>query len=234
MAKHVIPRSKPAFDRFFKNNVDYVVEMTGGPDPVWTHIPPGEVAALSAAYETWSAAYTPTLSPHTPAAMAAMKTAYVTTGKVLSRFIQVWFRGFPEIVTTEHLWNLGIPPIDAILTAASAPMAQAEADLVFPGIHLVELLKIRPVPGVGVSPPSGCGVRIFYVLSGPPTEKYPFRVSGAPSTGSQFPYSVFTREKNHRFDFEGESGNRIYFCLRYENSKGGEGPFGPILSAVIP
>jgi hypothetical protein len=29
----------------------------------------------------------------------------------------------------------------------------------------------------------------------------------------------------------------VYFCLRYENEKGGkdgEGPFGPILSAMVP
>jgi hypothetical protein len=28
--------------------------------------------------------------------------------------------------------------------------------------------------------------------------------------------------------------NTVYFCLRYENSKGEAGPFGPVLSAVIP
>jgi hypothetical protein len=31
-----------------------------------------------------------------------------------------------------------------------------------------------------------------------------------------------------------ESGNTVYFCLRYENSEEGQGPFGPMLSAVIP
>jgi hypothetical protein len=35
----------------------------------------------------------------------------------------------------------------------------------------------------------------------------------------------------------GDSGKTVYFCLRYENQKGGEegeGPFGPIMSAIIP
>jgi hypothetical protein len=45
---------------------------------------------------------------------------------------------------------------------------------------------------------------------------------------------AFTRRKRERFDFDGESGNTVYFCLRYENSKGEAGPFGPLLSAVVP
>jgi hypothetical protein len=39
------------------------------------------------------------------------------------------------------------------------------------------------------------------------------------------------------FDFDGESGKTVYFCLCYENQKGGkkgQGPFGPRLHAVIP
>jgi hypothetical protein len=77
-------------------------------------------------------------------------------------------------------------------------------------------------------------VRIYFGFSGPPSEKYPFRLTQAPKRGEELPYSVFTKKKNKRFDFEGESGNTVYFCLRYENSKGEAGPFGPILQAVIP
>jgi hypothetical protein len=45
---------------------------------------------------------------------------------------------------------------------------------------------------------------------------------------------VFTREKKLLLDLDGESGKTVYLCLRYENSKGEAGPFGPILHAVIP
>ena len=117
------------------------------------------------------------------------------------------------------------------------PENQAEADLTFPGIHLVELRNIRPVAGDPPDPRSDYGVRIYYGLSGTPSEKYRFREAEAPATGRALPYSIFTRRKKERFDFDGESGRTVYFCLRYENPKGGEegqGPFGPILSAVIP
>jgi hypothetical protein len=36
-------------------------------------------------------------------------------------------------------------------------------------------------------------------------EKYKFRLSGEPGTGSDLPYSVFTRRKKERFDCDGES-----------------------------
>jgi hypothetical protein len=115
------------------------------------------------------------------------------------------------------------------------PESQAEADLIFPGIHLVELIRIRPVKG-GTAPEarSNYGVRIYYGLSGPPSGAFRFRLTGEPKSGRDLPYSLFTRRKKERVDFDGESGNKVYFCLRYENPRGQAGPFGPILSAVIP
>jgi hypothetical protein len=99
----------------------------------------------------------------------------------------------------------------------------------------VELAKIRPVGSFGFPDArSDYGVRIYYGFSGPASEKYKFRLAGEPKTGSDLPYSVFTRRKKERFDFDGESGNTVYFCLRYENPRGQAGPFGPMLSAVVP
>jgi hypothetical protein len=115
------------------------------------------------------------------------------------------------------------------------PEVQPEADLSFPGIHLVELRKIRPVSG-GAAPDarSDYGVRIYYGLSGEPSELHPFRVTGTPKTGKDLPESLFTRRRKELFDFDGESGNTIYFFLRYENPSGKAGPFGPLLRAIIP
>jgi hypothetical protein len=129
---------------------------------------------------------------------------------------------------------LGFRQRDLHHSPIPAPESQVEADLTFPGIHMVELRKIRPVSGTAPDARSDYGTRIYYGLSGPPSDKYRFRLTEAPKTGGDLPYSLFTRRKNERFDFDGESGNRVYFCLRYENSKGEAGPFGPIFSAVIP
>jgi hypothetical protein len=221
---------------FFMNICQYVDIKCNSPDaPQWSHIPPAERTALNSAYADWHNAYMPTLVPHTPAATAARNAAYKSSKKVLARFIQVWLRGFPDVVTEEDLRNMGIPPIDPIHTPIPAPEVQVEADLVFPGIHLVELRKIRPVSGLDQPDPrSDYGVRIYYGLTGEADEVFPFRLTGPLKTAKLLPYSVFTRRKKERFDFEGESGNTVCFCLRYENSKGQAGPFGPVLSAVIP
>jgi hypothetical protein len=88
----------------------------------------------------------------------------------------------------------------------------------------------------GAAPPDGrvdYGVRIHWGLSGEPTETNRFRVVGTPKTGRDLPNSLFMRRRKERFDFDGESGSRVYFCLKYENPSGWEGPFGPILSAII-
>ena len=118
------------------------------------------------------------------------------------------------------------------------PTAQPEADLTFPGIHLVELRNIRPMAGgIVPDPRSDYGVRIYYGLSGEPTENHRFRVTGVPKTGKDLPESLFTRRKRELFDFEGESGNTVYFCLQYEIPRGGKegkGPFGPVLMATVP
>jgi hypothetical protein len=237
MGKPLIPSCGPAFDRFFKNIVQYVTLMCGGAEPDWTHIPLAERTLLFDAYADWYTGFSRTLKAHTTADTEAMYAAYGRSKPVLSRFIQVWFRGFPDIVTAEHLANMGIAPIDSKPTRIPRPVNQVEADLTFPGVHMVRLVRIRPVAGVTPDPRSDYGVRIHIALSGPPSEKYPVRCTTPPKTGRDFPYSVFTRKKDMLFDLEGESGNTVYFCLQYETPSGGEegkGPFGPILSAVIP
>jgi hypothetical protein len=68
---------------------------------------------------------------------------------------------------------------------------------------------IRPVGTFGLPDPrSDYGVRIFYGLSGPPSEKFRFRVTEEPKSGRDLPYSIFTRRKKERFDFDGESGSK--------------------------
>ncbi|MDR2176626.1 MAG: hypothetical protein LBP20_01115 [Treponema sp.] len=92
--KHLIPPCGPKYDRFFKNIVQYVGLMCGGSSPQWTHIPQAEVTILTNAYADWYTGYSRTLKPHLPADTAAMKDAYPRSSKILSRFIQVWIRGY--------------------------------------------------------------------------------------------------------------------------------------------
>jgi hypothetical protein len=140
----------------------------------------------------------------------------------------------PPLTDPDYV-SLSLEPPDKTRTPIPPPTAQVEADLTFPGIHLVELKHIRAL--AGGDPPddrSDYGVRIFWGFGGPGEGTHKFRVTETPQTGSDLPYSTFTRKNKELFDFEGESGNIVYFCLRYENPTGGEGPFGPVMKAYVP
>jgi hypothetical protein len=97
-----------------------------------------------------------------------------------------------------------------------------------------EVLKRTAVAGTPPDDRSDYGVRIFWGITGPVSGTDKFRITEAPKSGNDLPHSQFTRRRKELFDFDGESGNTVYFCLRYENPKGQTGPFGPILKAVIP
>ncbi|MDR2359900.1 MAG: hypothetical protein LBD85_01280 [Oscillospiraceae bacterium] len=232
--KKLIPRPGSAYETFFLNIRDYVISKINADPPEWTFIPPDEYGSLFSAYNLWYNAYLPTTKPHTPGVTAMRNEAWKETKPILSRFIRLWLRGFPNQVTKEDLLNMNIPLLDTEPTPVPPPENQVEADITFPGIHMVELQRIRPVAGTAPDARSDYGVRIYYGLTGEASEAFPFRLDGPVKTAKVLPYSVFTRRKKERFDFDGESGSKVYFCLRYENSKGQAGPFGPVLSAVIP
>jgi hypothetical protein len=233
MAKDYIPARDKDFNDWFKFLNQYVAQKSGGSSPVWTHIPQAARTALADAYAAWYTAYAATIGPHTPVDTEAKNDAKTAAKTVIRPFVNQYLRYPP--VTNEDRTAMSIPNKDTIPTPIPPPEAQAEADITFPGVHLVELANIRPVGSFGLSDVrSDYGVRIYYGFSGPASEKYKFRLAGEPKTGNDLPYSVFTRRKKERFDFDGESGNTVYFCLRYENPRGQAGPFGPMLSAVVP
>jgi hypothetical protein len=231
MANDYIPRNDGEFNTWFKNLCQYLTVKTTGANPEW-NIPKADVDALNDAYIDWYTLYGPCLKPHTRAETAEKDLAKARVKKVIRPFVKQYLHFKP--VTDGDRISMGIPVHDTVPTRIGNPVAQATGDLTFPGVHLVEIKNLRPVGGPPPDPRSDYGVKIFYGLTGEPSAKEPFRLSAPPKTGKDLPGSKFTRKKKMLFDFEGESGNTVYFCLRYESPTGGEGPFGPVLSAVIP
>ncbi|MDR0444625.1 MAG: hypothetical protein LBH44_14605 [Treponema sp.] len=140
----------------------------------------------------------------------------------------------PPLLNSDFV-SLGLNPPGTTTTPIPPPTAQVIADITFPGIHLVELRNIRAVEGgLMPDPRSDYGVKMCWGIMGHPTPTDKFHLTEVPTSGHDLPHSKFRRRKKELFDFDGESGNTIYFCLRYENPRGEAGPFGPMLSAVIP
>jgi hypothetical protein len=231
-----VPSKDAEFDTFFKRYCQYVNTKCTGGSPEWTHIPADRRTELNGAYAAWFTAYGKLSGPHTPADVLAKDEAKAANGKILREFNNQYILYAREVSDADRR-EIGAHVHDPTPTAVPRPTAQPGADITYPGRHLLELRKIRPVAGGGDDLRSDWGVRIFWGVMGEATAKDTFRLSVTPVTGDDLPHSTFTKRKKYRFDFDGDSGKTVWFSLRYENEKGGrdgEGPFGPLFSAVIP
>jgi hypothetical protein len=236
--KHWIPRPDAEYNKFYKNYRTVVMKYCTGSDPVWIHIPSARVTELSTAYADWGTAYLKLDGPHIQADVEAKNEERDKSEDVLRAFNRQYILYAKEVTNAQRM-EIGCPIHDTNPSIVPRPNALAEADTRYIGLHLIKLVNIRPVPGTMSEEEAefDFGVRIFWGILGTPTETDKFRLATPPLTGRDFPHSTFTHRKNYLFDLEGESGKTIYFCLRYENGKGGEegeGPFGPIFSAIIP
>jgi hypothetical protein len=136
--------------------------------------------------------------------------------------------------------ELGLKPRDTTRTTVAVPAGQAEADVSYPGPHLLEL-HIKPLSGTDIDPKADYGFRIYYGVLPPggasvtdATGQGRYLMKAAVS-GEDLPHSKFVRKHKELFDFPAEdSGSTVFFCIRFENSKGEAGPWGPVFQAVIP
>jgi hypothetical protein len=147
---------------------------------------------------------------------------------------------FSPPLTDADFVSLGLKPKDTTQTPVPEPVGQAEADVTYPGPHLLKL-HIKPLEGTRRDPLFHYGCRIYYGVMphGGATLKQAAGANhylmAAPVQGEDLPRSTLTRRKKETMVFSAsDSGKTAYFCIRYENSKGDSGPWGPVFSAVIP
>jgi hypothetical protein len=79
---------------------------------------------------------------------------------------------------------------------------------------------------MGIMPPGGA------TLEQAASKKHYLREPPKDGVGLQH---RFTRRRKEPLVFDAEdAGMTVYICVRYENAKGQEGKWGPVVSAVIP
>ena len=164
----------------------------------------------------------------TPVVTGQCQAAFKALGAGM-RFMKGHYFLVPPL-TLEDLIAMGLKPRDDTRTDIPPPAAEGEADLGFPDYHLIDVLNIRwrGMPG---DLRSYHGVHIHIgVVDG----TGPWRIEKPPAAAADLPWSMFTRRKRERFDFDGNSGKAVYICIVWTNEKGQLGPPGPIINGTIP
>ena len=122
--------------------------------------------------------------------------------------------------------SLGLKLRDNTPTSVPVPTGQAVASITYPN-RIQLMVRIKPAAGTQIEPRAYYGCRIYYGI-------YPANAT-LPEDGTELRESFFTRRNRELFTFQpGDAGKIACFCLRYENSKGKAGPWGPMALAIIP
>jgi hypothetical protein len=237
MSKDFIPGADAAFNAWQYQLADALI----GHAAAWG-IPAAAVTQLQNQRANWDGAYSWVTNPatRTKARILAKNEARKEYEKFLRGILKQYVTYNPA-VSDEDRVNMQLPVHDTKPTPVPPPTAQATAEITLPGIHLVELhIEKIPMPDQDHEA-SDYGIRIYYGImpqGGASVEAavgIRRELMKIPQAGVELPHSVFTRKKTYRFDFPGtDRGKQVFFCLRYENSKGESGPWGPLFDAIIP
>jgi hypothetical protein len=129
----------------------------------------------------------------------------------------------PPLAASDYV-SLGLKPRDTHPTPSHVPTAQVSIETFLVGRHE---LGVRIIYVTG-SPddPANKGYRIWYSVIAPGETP--------PSRPEELRRSFFTHRKKDLIEFDySDSGKTVYFAVQIEN-EGKKGPWGPLVSVLIP
>jgi hypothetical protein len=119
---------------------------------------------------------------------------------------------------------LGLHPRDSTITHSGDPTAQVTVETYLVGRHELGV-RIAYVTG-NPEDPANKGYRIWYSIAA--------AGETAPENPDDLRKSFFTKRKKDVIEFSfGDSGKTCYMAAQVENA-GRKGPWGPLVSALIP
>ena len=145
--------------------------------------------------------------------------------KDIREYVQGYVARNP-LVTVEDREIMGLPSYDRTPTQVGPPQGQATAVVEYRGGQVVRL-HITHMNSTPADKKANYGCKIYFgVFADSDTQ---------PVTGEDLTKQIFTRRKKEDFMFSPTDVKKTaYFCIRYENSKGQAGAWGPMIAAVIP
>jgi hypothetical protein len=221
-----VPKNDREFDAWFKNIARYVTDKTGGTGPEWTHIPPGEVAALNAAYAAWYGDYSPTLGPHTPGDTARKDAARKTANAFVRDFVQRFLAREP--VTDPERVDMALRVRDKERTEHGAPVEFVEFFLKPAGPALLEAhFKVRGAEGRARPEHTTGAVFYWYLGEEPPAPDADWDEFNRSDLATRTPFTLHLRE--------GDRGKRVHVNARWQGVRGAEkGPWTETQETIVP
>jgi hypothetical protein len=158
----------------------------------------------------------------TPVATAQCKEAFDALTAFMRDFKRRYFLS-PPLLDSDYI-SLGLKPHDPAPTPSGIPTAQVTVETYLVGRHE---LGVRIIYVVGSpSDPANKGYRIWYTVVA--------LGETPPANPDDLRKSFFTKRKKDVIEFDfGDSGKTAYFAVQIEN-EGKKGPWGPLVSALIP
>jgi hypothetical protein len=158
----------------------------------------------------------------TPVANAQCKEAFDALIERMRDFKRRYFLTPPLL--DSDLISLGLKPHDTHPTPSPAPTAQVTVETYLVGRHELGV-RITYVTG-SPEDPANKGYRIWHSVAAPGETP--------PANPEELHKSFYTQRKKDLIEFEfGDSGKTAYFAVIIEND-GKKGPWGPMVSALIP
>ncbi|MDR3194065.1 MAG: hypothetical protein LBT76_02070 [Tannerella sp.] len=184
----------------------------------------GEEASLEAAVEAYRTAFARVNRANAGSSdrCGRREKADEATAAVRS-FVNRYLR-YNGAVTNEDRVGLGLRVRDTTLTPASVPESYPEALIFLAGFRQLKVV-FREYGRSSRGKPlhvTGCEIR-HAILDAPP------------ASIDELVHSTFCTHSPCLFEFdESQRGKAVYFCLRWENTRGRKGPWSSIVMAFIP
>jgi hypothetical protein len=158
----------------------------------------------------------------TPVANAECRAAFEALTTTMRDTKRRYFLEPP--LTDADIISLGLKPRDTIHTMSGTPTAQVTIETYLVGRHE---LGVKHVYVTGnPADPANKGYRIWYSVIAPGETP--------PAAPEDLHTSFYTKRKKDLIEFDfGDSGKTAVFAVQIEN-EGKKGPWGPMVSALIP
>lgn len=213
-----IPRNDEAFDTFYRNLVDYVIDNAAR----WGHIRQDDVDTLELQFDEWTTVFDKTRVPHIPQLTTEKNRVRLASERALRHFVNRFLRFEP--VTDLDRDKMHIPNRDLIRTPHIDVSEVVEFELKLRNIREV-LVNFWIKGQTHKAKPAGYdgAVIIWSVLDAPPE-----------TTGGLTLHTLASRTPHALMFDETERGRTVYIAASWQNERGLIGQWSEIQSAVIP